>query len=80
MVVGGIVEGPGEIAVKLGDEAVFTVTVDVADEVHVHGYDLSYELKADAPTEVRFVADVPGIFEVELEHAHLHLVEIAVAP
>lgn len=80
VVIDGVVEGPGEIAVQLGDEAVFTVTADVADEVHVHGYDLSYELEANAPTEVRFMADVPGVFEVELEHAHLLLVEIAVAP
>lgn len=76
----GQVEGPESISVKLGDEALLTVVADVADEVHVHGYDLTFELEAGVVTEVSFVADVSGVFEVELEDAHLLLVELTVEP
>jgi hypothetical protein len=55
------------------------VTSDVADEIHVHGYDLSTDVEAGGTAEVKFVADVPGIFEVELEEAVIPLVELEVS-
>lgn len=79
-VVDGEVEGPDTIRVVLGETAVFTVTSDVADEVHVHGFDLTYALEPGVTAEVRFLADVPGIFEVELHGAHVLLTQLVVEP
>lgn len=75
----GAVAGPGTAAVDLDDEVVLRVTSDVADEVHVHGYDLTAAVAAGATAELTFTADLPGVFEVELEGAGLPLVELEVS-
>jgi len=53
--------------VKTGETLVLRVTADVADEVHLHGYDKSADVAPGKPAEIRFTADIPGVFEVELE-------------
>lgn len=77
---GGKVEG-GAVRhdVKLGDEVTFRVTSDIDEELHVHGYDRKLELTAGTPAEVTFTADIPGVFEVELEHSGLKVAELKVA-
>lgn len=64
--------------VPLGEEVTITVTSTFADEVHVHSYDLFAELEPDVPGRITFVADVPGVFEVELENAGVPLFELVV--
>lgn len=64
--------------VKLGEPVTIRVTVDVADEVHVHGYDLAKAVKPGEPLTIDFAADIPGQFEVELESAHVKLFEFEV--
>lgn len=72
------VDGGGRVSVPLGEEVMIRVTADSSDEVHVHGYDLLAEVSPGAPGEVTFIADIPGIFEVELESSHLRLVTLVV--
>ena len=74
------VEGPDTISVAQGEIVSFEVLADVADEVHVHGYDLFFETIPGEPVVVEFTADATGIFEVELEGNHLDLVDIEVTP
>lgn len=76
----GQVQGPGRVAVPLGGSVVLHVTSDVADEVHVHGYDLTEEVAAGGTATLSFAADIPGVFEVELEERHLRLLELEVRP
>jgi hypothetical protein len=45
------------------------VTTDSVDEVHVHGYDFVGIVIPTAPAVLTFTADIPGVFEVELEEA-----------
>jgi hypothetical protein len=56
------------------------VLADTSDEIHVHGYDVYFETQPGTPIEVGLIADVPGIFEVELESSHLPLFELEVTP
>ena len=77
---GGVVDGPDRIEVDLGSLVEITVLADVADEIHVHGYDLTFPTEPGVPTLVSFSADAQGIFEVELEEAGLPLFELVVAP
>ena len=61
--------------VKLGAKIHLVVHADVSDEVHVHGYDKHADVTNGVAT-VDFTADVPGLFEVELEskgYTLLHL-------
>jgi nitrous oxide reductase len=71
--------GVQTVEVPVGDELTLRVTADVADEVHVHGYDLTADVAPGTPAELTFVADIPGQFEVELEEAGLLIVELLVA-
>ncbi len=64
--------------VALGDEVELRITADVTDEVHIHGYDVTGALEPGVEAIVRFTADVPGIFEVELESTGLHLFDLQV--
>ncbi len=73
-------DGPEAIGVNLGDEVILRVTSDQADEVHIHGYDLKVEVGTGETVDLSFVADVPGIFEVELENSGIKIFEIEVTP
>ncbi len=73
-------EGLDTISVRVGETVRFEVESDVADEIHVHGYDISFETTPDEEVLVEFVADATGIFEVELERLAVHLVDIEVTP
>ena len=73
---GGIVRE----SVDLDSEVVVTVTSDVADEVHVHGYDLMADVAPGAPATIRFTADAPGRFEIELENTGVQIAELEVRP
>lgn len=69
----------GRVEVGVGAEVRLTVMADVDDEVHVHGYDVTADVSPASPATIEFVADIPGIFEVELESAHRLLVELQVS-
>ena len=59
----------GRVQVPLGTSVTLVVTSDVADQVHVHGYDIEKELTPGTPVTLQFDATVAGVFEVELHHA-----------
>ena len=73
---GGIVRE----AAKKGDRVVLVVKSDEADEVHVHGYDLSRAVAPGEPARISFLADVPGRFEVELEESGVQIADLTVRP
>jgi len=79
-VTGGALEGEaGRASVPVGEEVTIVVSADEADEVHVHGYDLFADVAPDQPAEITFPADIPGVFEVELEGSGLLVVELEVS-
>jgi hypothetical protein len=73
---GGIVR----VTVDEGTRVVLEVTSDVADEAHLHGYDLQMPLTPGQPNTLSFVAKVPGRFELELHHAGTQIAELTVEP
>jgi hypothetical protein len=77
---GGVATGPGRVTATVGDQVSVLVLSDVDAEIHVHGYDLFFDATAGVPVEVAFTADVPGIFEVEVEGSHTLLFELEVTP
>jgi hypothetical protein len=75
--VGGITK----IEVHQGDEIRFSVKADVADEVHVHAYDIHKDIEAPGDTVTfDFKADITGITEAELENAGVQIASIRVDP
>jgi heme/copper-type cytochrome/quinol oxidase subunit 2 len=68
----------GRVTVPAGEQVTLAVTSDVADEVHVHGYDLTAEMVPGEPEELTFTATIPGVFEVELHDAGTLLLSLQV--
>ena len=64
--------------VELGEQVRIVVTSDVADEVHVHGYDETVDLQAGGESSLEFTADIPGVFIVELEERKELILELEV--
>jgi hypothetical protein len=73
---GGIVRQ----TVSQGDDVVLVVTSDVADEIHLHGYDKSKDVPAGGTIRLPFTATVPGRFEVELEQRSVQIADLTVNP
>jgi len=75
----GEVDGPDRFEYRTGETASITVVADTDYELHVHGYDLRYDLEPGIPLTIEFTADVPGIFEVETHPGHLVVFRIEVS-
>lgn len=74
------VSGIRKIQVKRGEPVRFTVSSDVADEIHVHGYDLKRDVPAGGSVTFKFPARIDGVFEIELEGRKQQIAELRVAP
>jgi hypothetical protein len=79
-VVDGLVLEPGvRVNVAAGSLVRIITSGEIAEEVHVHGYDLAVDVTPGAEETLEFSADIPGIFEVELEGAGTLLFELEVS-
>lgn len=65
---GSAVSGGGRLSVPVGETVTLRFTSDVADEIHIHGYDLYVDLAPGETAEVSFPASIPGTVEIELHH------------
>jgi hypothetical protein len=74
------VGGVRELSYAEGDRVRFKVSSDVADEVHVHGYDLAKEVEAGGTVSFDFPATIEGVFEAELEDRKEQVLELRVNP
>jgi hypothetical protein len=72
--------GVEELEVNKGDQVKFKVVSDAASEVHVHGYDLFENVEAGGSVSFSFVAEIDGIFDVELEDTATQIAELRVNP
>lgn len=73
---GGIVRE----TVTKGDRVALVVRSDVADEVHLHGYDISRDVAAGGTARIAFRANIAGRFEVELEERSVQIADLTVRP
>jgi plastocyanin len=74
------VGGVAEITVNKGDEVRFEVKSAIAEEIHVHGYDLMKDVPAGGSVSFQFPAEIEGIFEAELEGRAEQILELKVEP
>jgi hypothetical protein len=78
-VAGGKASGDtGRVTVPLGTPIVLSVTTDVADDIHVHGYNRKATVPAGATGSLTFTASTVGLFDVKLENSKLELVQLQV--
>ena len=76
----GAVQGPTEFTVTQGERVRIIVDADVAEEVHLHSYDLHADVAPGQPARIDFVARVAGVFECELEGAGTLLFRLEIVP
>jgi FtsP/CotA-like multicopper oxidase with cupredoxin domain len=80
-VVGGNPAGGIEkIKVNKGDRVRLAVTSDVADEIHIHGYDIMRDVPAGGTVKFNFPATIDGSFVIELETRGEQIAELEVEP
>jgi hypothetical protein len=74
------VGGVQQLTVNKGERIRFTVDSDVADEVHLHGYDIPKDVKAGSSVSFDVPATIEGRFEAELESRHEKILDLTVNP
>jgi len=74
------VGGVRTVTFKKGGRVRFSVTSDVADEIHVHGYDLHKDVVKGGTVSFNFPAKIDGIFVVELESRSEQIASLHVQP
>ena len=80
-VVGGRPQGGVKrVTIEQGRDVVLVVRADVSDHIHLHGYDLMVDVAPGTPARLRFTADAPGRFEVELEDRGVQIADLQVVP
>jgi cytoskeletal protein RodZ len=80
-----VVNGQPEGGIKTisytkGDQVRLKVSSDVADEIHVHGYDLMKDVEKGGSVQFSFAASIEGRFEIELENAGTQIANLEVDP
>jgi hypothetical protein len=74
------VGGVRRVTVGKGRRVILIVTSDVADHVHLHGYDVMRDVAPGSPARLAFTATIVGTVEVELEDRGVPLARITTQP
>jgi hypothetical protein len=74
------VGGVRNVTVAKDRQVVLIVNSDVADEIHLHGYNLSKDVEAGGTARLPFRATILGTVEVELEQRSVPLARITTQP
>jgi hypothetical protein len=68
------------LSFQKGDRIRLRVISDVADEIHIHGYDLMKDVEKGGSVQFSFPATIEGRFEIELENAGTQIANLEVRP
>ena len=80
-VVGGRPEGGiARVTVDRGERVRLRVRSDIVDQVHLHGYDVEWDVGPGQARTVVVEATVPGRFELELHETGTQIGELTVRP
>ncbi len=74
------VGGVQELEFKVGDEVEIEIRSDAADEVHLHGYDITLPIPAGKPQTLTFEAELDGGYELESHVTGAPLANISIVP
>jgi hypothetical protein len=72
--------GVRRVTVAQGRRVVLIVTSDVADHVHLHGYNIMRDVGPGQPARIAFRATIAGTVEAELEDRRVRLATITAQP
>ena len=75
---GKVSTGSAVVKAKPGQTVRINAVSDVADSLHVHGYDKTLALPAGTPASLELRTDRTGLVEVETHSSHLVLFPLVV--
>lgn len=73
------VDGDERLEAMTGDVIAIMVTSDVAEEAHLHGYDIFVDVVPGEAAMILFTADTPGRFEIEFEQSGAFIAELIIS-
>ena len=68
------------MTVAKGRRVNLVVSSDVADHVHLHGYDVMRDVAPGRPARIAFRATIVGTVEAELEDSGVQIASITTKP
>jgi hypothetical protein len=81
LTVSGSTMTPAHPSAKQGDMVTMTITADKAEEIHLHGYDIPFQVpSAGVKVTHTFKADKTGDFDMEIEATGTPLGKFQVSP
>lgn len=72
--------GVRKLDFEKGDEVRFRVRSDVAEEIHVHGFDETEEVAPGQTVDFEFTAEFDGAYEVEMERSGTEIASLVIQP
>jgi hypothetical protein len=69
-----------ELEFTEGERVRFRVRSDVEEEIHVHGYDETFDIPADRTVTISFPAELTGIYEIEFHGSGEQIASLKVEP
>ena len=73
------VGGHQRVAVGLNSTVAILASSNNAEEIHIHGYDILHSISANEQMQFSFTANIPGVFEIELEGSGQLLAQLTVS-
>lgn len=73
---GEVVVDSSRVQTRVGERIVLRISSDVAEQVHVHGYDVYADVPAGGSVDVPLTTTLPGSFEVELHEVGRPLLQL----
>lgn len=73
------IDGEDRVEVATGDVVMIMISSDVAEEAHLHGYDILANVSPDSDGMILFTANTPGRFEIEFEQSGTFIAELVVS-
>ncbi|MEX2448934.1 MAG: hypothetical protein WD404_09370 [Solirubrobacterales bacterium] len=74
------VGGVERLEFSAGERVRFVVESDLAEEVHIHGYDITEDVPAGGSARFDFPASLEGVYEVEMHGSGAEIAELRVSP
>ena len=79
-VTGGKTMNPSDLSAHQNDTVTINLASDTDGEVHLHGYDIIFNVKAGQTVSHTFKADKTGPYDIEWESTSAELGRLTVSP
>lgn len=73
---GKVVTADSRVETTLGEKIIVRISSDVADQIHVHGYNVYADVPAGGSVEIPLTMTLSGGYEVELHEAGRPLLQL----